>query len=175
MPPTATAESGLDSERANLYFSFIKISVRVGFTAFAPPPDAFSPLDSFRRDDREARQGRIFAAGASTRCRRHYERDRQHEAGSQKRRRRRQRSSGGVSGPRRRFPPPWTFEDYNDACFIVKDKNGHALAYVYYEEEPGRRSAANLMTRDRGPAHCGEHRQAAGRREWPKMGLVIRA
>jgi hypothetical protein len=30
----------------------------------------------------------------------------------------------------------------------VKDHNGHALAYVYYEEEPGRRSAANLMTKD---------------------------
>jgi hypothetical protein len=48
----------------------------------------------------------------------------------------------------RRFPPPWTIEDHNDACFIVKDKNGHALAYVYYEEDPGRRSAANLMTND---------------------------
>ena len=34
------------------------------------------------------------------------------------------------------------------ACFIVTDKNGFALAYVYYEEEPGRRSAANLMTKD---------------------------
>jgi endo-1,4-beta-D-glucanase Y len=49
---------------------------------------------------------------------------------------------------RRRFPPPWTIEDHNDACFIVKDKNGYALAYVYYEQEPGRRSAANLMTKD---------------------------
>jgi endo-1,4-beta-D-glucanase Y len=48
----------------------------------------------------------------------------------------------------RRFPPPWTVEDHNDACFIVKDRNGYALAYVYYEEEPGRRSAANLMTKD---------------------------
>jgi hypothetical protein len=26
--------------------------------------------------------------------------------------------------PPRRFPPPWTVEDYNDACFIVRDKNG---------------------------------------------------
>ena len=48
----------------------------------------------------------------------------------------------------RRFPPPWTVEDHNDACFIVKDRNGFAVANVYYEEEPGRRSAANLMTSD---------------------------
>jgi hypothetical protein len=41
---------------------------------------------------------------------------------------------------------PWTFEDRNSACFIVKDANGVAVAYVYYEEEPGRRTAANLMT-----------------------------
>ena len=47
----------------------------------------------------------------------------------------------------RRFPPPWTVEE-RPACFIVKDANGQALAYVYYEEEPGRRSAANLMTWD---------------------------
>ena len=48
----------------------------------------------------------------------------------------------------RRFPPPWTVEGKNDACFIVHDANGQAVAYVYYEEETGRRSAANLMTRD---------------------------
>jgi hypothetical protein len=47
----------------------------------------------------------------------------------------------------RRFTPPWTVDD-NGACFIVKDHNGQALAYVYFENEPGRRSAANLMTRD---------------------------
>jgi hypothetical protein len=48
----------------------------------------------------------------------------------------------------RRFPPPWDIEEANAACFIVKDNNGHALAYVYFENEPGRRAAANLLTRD---------------------------
>jgi hypothetical protein len=36
----------------------------------------------------------------------------------------------------RRFPPPWTVEEYNDACFIVRDHNGQQLAYVYFEDEP---------------------------------------
>jgi hypothetical protein len=33
-------------------------------------------------------------------------------------------------------------------CFIVRDANGHALAYVYFEEELGRRAATRLMTRE---------------------------
>jgi hypothetical protein len=44
--------------------------------------------------------------------------------------------------PERRFPPPWSVEE-TDACFIVRDGNGQALAYVYFEEEPGRRSATH--------------------------------
>jgi len=47
----------------------------------------------------------------------------------------------------RRFPPPWSAEE-TDACFIVRDANGQALAYVYFDEEPGRRAAAKLLTRD---------------------------
>jgi hypothetical protein len=31
---------------------------------------------------------------------------------------------------------------------LEKTTNGQALAYVYFEEEPGRRSAANLLTKD---------------------------
>jgi hypothetical protein len=48
----------------------------------------------------------------------------------------------------RRFPPPWSIEELNDACFVVSDANGQKLAYVYFEEEPGRRSAAKLLTKD---------------------------
>ena len=39
--------------------------------------------------------------------------------------------------PERHFPPPWSVEE-TDACFIVRDANGQALAYVYFEEELGR-------------------------------------
>jgi hypothetical protein len=49
--------------------------------------------------------------------------------------------------PPRRFPPPWTVED-NGAAFVVRDKSGQKLGYFYYEEEPGRRSAAKLLTKD---------------------------
>ena len=50
--------------------------------------------------------------------------------------------------PARRFPPPWSIEEVNDACFVVKDGAGQKLAYVYFEEEPGRRSAAKLLAKD---------------------------
>jgi hypothetical protein len=46
----------------------------------------------------------------------------------------------------RRFPPPWTVEE-TEACFIVTDHNGQNLAYLYFENEPGRRSAAGLLAR----------------------------
>jgi hypothetical protein len=49
--------------------------------------------------------------------------------------------------PARRFPPPWSVDEL-DACFVVRDHNGQALSYVYFEDEPGRRSAAKLLTKD---------------------------
>jgi hypothetical protein len=49
--------------------------------------------------------------------------------------------------PARRFPPP-RFVDELDACFVVRDHSDQQLAYVYFEEEPGRRSAAKLLTKD---------------------------
>jgi hypothetical protein len=50
--------------------------------------------------------------------------------------------------PSRRFPPAWDIEEHNRSCFIVRDNNGQALAYVYFETGPGRRTAAKLLIRD---------------------------
>ena len=49
---------------------------------------------------------------------------------------------------RRRFPPPWTVDEMNDVCFIVRDKNGQQLGYFQYQVEPGRRTVANMLTKD---------------------------
>ena len=49
--------------------------------------------------------------------------------------------------PGRRFPAPWSVEKL-EACFVVKDKTGQKSVYVYFEQEPSRRSAAKLLTHD---------------------------
>jgi hypothetical protein len=62
----------------------------------------------------------------------------------------------------RRFPPPWSVDDPDPQlerqCFIVRDHNGQALAYVHFEEEKGRRSAAHLLTRDEARRNPGRRR-----------------
>jgi hypothetical protein len=52
-----------------------------------------------------------------------------------------------ISDARRFPPPPWTVEDIGVA-FKICDSTGQRLAYVYFEEEPGRRSAAKLLIKD---------------------------
>jgi hypothetical protein len=47
----------------------------------------------------------------------------------------------------RRFPLPWSVEE-DDGYFVVRDHDGQQLAYVYFENEPDRRSAAKLLARD---------------------------
>jgi hypothetical protein len=51
---------------------------------------------------------------------------------------------GRTSRPNRRFPSPWSIEDIG-AAFVVKEGGGQKLAYDYFEDEPGRRSAAKLL------------------------------
>ena len=73
----------------------------------------------------------------------------------------------------RRYPPPWDIEEANASCFIVKDNNGQTLAYVCFESDAGRRTAANLLTGDE-PPHRGEHREAAGASAAAKFNKSLR-
>jgi hypothetical protein len=59
-----------------------------------------------------------------------------------------ERSSANCGSDRASLPAAWSVEAYNDASFIVRDNNGQQLAYVYFEDEPGRRSAAKLLSKD---------------------------
>ncbi len=49
--------------------------------------------------------------------------------------------------PPRRFPPPWSIKEEVE-CFIVSDAAGQALAYVYFDDAPSRRSVTKRLTRD---------------------------
>src|SRR5262249_430509 len=59
--------------------------------------------------------------------------------------------------PSRRFPPPWTVEEYCGISYIVRDA---AVAYVYFENEPGRRA---VMSKDE------ERKIAAGIAKLPEL------
>jgi hypothetical protein len=47
----------------------------------------------------------------------------------------------------RRFRSPWVVEDLV-GCFVVKARGGQELAYIYYEDDPRRRSIIKLLSRD---------------------------
>jgi hypothetical protein len=62
----------------------------------------------------------------------------------------------------RHFPPPWSVQEL-DSCFVVKDANGQALAYMYFEKEPLRRYRRRellTLTRPSGSPPCLPHCQS---------------
>jgi hypothetical protein len=74
-----------------------------------------------------------------------------------------------TSNQPRRFPPPWSVEE-TDTCFVVRDANGHALAYVHFEDERGEVCGGSSPSPRRGAAGCGEHRQAVGAADTRNLG-----
>ncbi len=46
----------------------------------------------------------------------------------------------------RRFPPPWTVEEYRGIAYIVRDANHFAVAHVYFASELAH--TRYLMTKD---------------------------
>jgi hypothetical protein len=47
----------------------------------------------------------------------------------------------------RRFPPPWSVIEHTESLEVI-DANGQNLAFVYFEDEPGRRMTMKRLTRD---------------------------
>jgi hypothetical protein len=45
----------------------------------------------------------------------------------------------------RRFPPPWTIEEANDACFIVCDSTGQALGAAKGQRRTQRNALRELV------------------------------
>jgi len=83
--------------------------------------------------------------------------------GAHKHRRRRMSISkrtdrGAVIGPRR-FPPRWSVEEQR-ACFVVRDHNGQALAYVHFEHEPGPEIGGKIIGTRRGEMNCRKCRRS---------------
>jgi hypothetical protein len=54
----------------------------------------------------------------------------------------------GIKECWKRPAPPARSAEVAPNCFIVRDANGQALSYIYYESETGRRSAAKLLNKD---------------------------
>jgi hypothetical protein len=45
-----------------------------------------------------------------------------------------------------RFPPPWSVQE-QDGRFVVRDRNGQALSYVYFKDQRDRRLVGTLYSR----------------------------
>jgi hypothetical protein len=46
-----------------------------------------------------------------------------------------------------RFAPPWCVEEQYGG-FVVRDRNGQALSYVYFKDQRDRRLVGTIFTRD---------------------------
>jgi hypothetical protein len=65
------------------------------------------------------------------------------------------------------FPLPWFVEEL-DACFVVTDNTRRKLAYIYFENDPERRSATKLLSPNEAFRIAGElcGNAGSGGRDW---------
>jgi len=63
---------------------------------------------------------------------------------------------------RRRFPPPWSIEELNVACFVVKDAGGQKARVRLFRGRAREKIGGEVTFDGRGAADCGQYREAAG-------------
>jgi hypothetical protein len=63
--------------------------------------------------------------------------------------------------PGHAFSPPWFVQEL-DTCFVVTDSTRQKLAYVYYEDDPERRSATKQLSRDQALRIAGQLCETSG-------------
>ena len=44
------------------------------------------------------------------------------------------------------FPPPWSIEEIGGECLVVRDANGQALTYLYFDDDRHRRALSGRLT-----------------------------
>jgi len=49
--------------------------------------------------------------------------------------------------PDRSFPAPWSSEEHS-GYYVIRDRNGQGLAYIYYKNEPERRQVAKSLSKE---------------------------
>jgi hypothetical protein len=58
------------------------------------------------------------------------------------------RAQLGLGDEGRVSAPPWSIEELGGECFVVRDANGQALSYVYFDDDPHLREVSKRLTSD---------------------------
>jgi hypothetical protein len=56
------------------------------------------------------------------------------------------RAQFGLGDEGRVPAPPWSIEELGGECFVVRDANGQALSYVYFDDDPHLREVSKRLT-----------------------------
>jgi hypothetical protein len=73
---------------------------------------------------------------------------------------------------RRVFSPPWNVDESRES-FCIRDAKGQALAYVYFEDETGRRMAMSRLTRDEARAFASRRKSRSQPRPFVRLAFVV--